>query len=619
MKNTRVYILVAIVFVALTAFCFDALAAPNVPTMQTNKPFVLRDTADNETDYSTLSEAMNALKDKSGSFTLYLMRDYDASNEETVYQTGDYNLLVRSGQENEIFTLTNKKDFHFKLDDTITNTYNDIVLDGGANDENNEAGGGLFLQSEAKATIGKGCTMQRCSARIDEDYNKYFPISPITLEDENTKLIIKDAKIINNYCPHKDGMGIIEVSSNATVQIFNSLVEKNICSGLMTAPVIRMRQNGLLEIKNSKFIGNQAIYGGVIANYGSNLYISDSEFTSNISSSGGAIYYSIGPIFNLKNCTFTNNIGGGHGGAIYAKYCEQLKIDNCVFDSNLTGNWGGAIHFEDVEDAKINNCNFTNNSAYSQGGALNIYSSKVSISNSTLSNNGTTGEIDGLKIHPILGGAIFVSSGDSLDIQNCELTGNSAKYHGGAIFAYNYSGMSGGYDEEQKNEYSNITIDDKTIFENNITTLCGYSLPPKNYKELSNLKFNRNSFTGKGYPNVLKLDKSLLNNYDINYECPGFAYMFDANGGKFSDGSSKRVTDYLSPGEVYTIFSDVPQKGSSEFLGWKDENSYFMFSEDDYGNIIFWEEKDDVLYQPEDPLPYTYPTRNRVFKAKWKE
>lgn len=578
MKTLQRYIIVAVVFAVLTAFCSYALAAPNVPTMQTNKPFVLRDSANNETDYATLSDAMNALQGKSGNFTLYLMKNYDASNENTVKQKGDYDLLVRSGQEGQVFTLSNTKNFHFILDDTVKNTYNDIILDGGATDLYSATSGGILLNSKSNATIGKGCTVQRCIANPKK--GGFFPA--ITLSDADTKLTVEKGAIIQNNFSPRNGTSIIYVNRKAT-----------------------------LDIKGGLFTKNTGGAGGVIYSNDGKIYIENAEFINNLANnSGGVIYLNGSQIQNgvcdIKNSTFKNNFAG-RGGVLYTEYHDKLNIIDCVFDSNLSGDWGGCLLLKGVQQGKIDNCTFTGNYTYDygHGAALHITSSDITVSNSTLKNNGK-GVINGSEQSTRFGGAIFLEGNENkVHLKNNKLIGNTVAESGGAIFSFTFSGNLYNYDYEQKKvydgygyyePYSDLIIDDDNVFSDNFATY-GYSLPPKNYKNFTNLKFKSNSFTGKGYPAAMHLDDNLFNNYDLNFQLAKYKYGFVTKGGRFSDETSERVTDFLQLGDEYTIFSDIPEKGYSEFLGWEDEEG--------------------KLHQPGEKLPPA--TRNRLFIAKWND
>ncbi|MEA4956251.1 MAG: hypothetical protein VB038_00810, partial [Methanobrevibacter sp.] len=119
---------------------------------------------------------------------------------------------------------------------------------------------------------------------------------------------------------------------------------------------------------DSTFIGNNAtIHGGAIYNVGSNFFVNDSIFTSNIalSNSGGAIYNS-GINSSVNNSTFTYNFAN-RGGAIYNSGSD-FSVSDSAFENNFA-NRGGAIYNYVGSDFFVSGSTFTDNSA-NQGGAI---------------------------------------------------------------------------------------------------------------------------------------------------------------------------------------------------------------------------------------------------------
>lgn len=124
MKNVRFFILIAfaVVLATLTVFTFSVLAEPEIfdsPQIlaDTDENFVLRDNINGtETAYSNLGDPLESLKNKSGNYTLYFMRDYTTNNfRDFVTQRGTYTLLVRSAGNNT-YTYKSTRFRHFRLD-----------------------------------------------------------------------------------------------------------------------------------------------------------------------------------------------------------------------------------------------------------------------------------------------------------------------------------------------------------------------------------------------------------------------------------------------------------------------------------------------------------------------
>ena len=316
MKNARICILVAvaIIFTAITAFAFEALAAPADPKIydspqiltDTTETFVLRDNINNtETAYDKLFYALESIQNSSGNYTLYLMKDYDSSADphDNDYpkglhwsQNGSYILHVRSAGT-KAHTLTNTYNNHFTLGGNVENIFENIILDGG------DKYGGLSLSGNSHATIGDGCIMQKLQS-VDDGGGVMY--SPIMLRDKNTKLTIKGTAIIKD----------------------NNSIGTN-CKG-----IIHIIDIGTLEIDGGSFYNNHGNFGGVISGFSAKITINNATFKDNIADVSGAVIsaYQDSDIKINNNCVFTNN-KSVNGGAIFVR-SSKLEINLLIFKNN---------------------------------------------------------------------------------------------------------------------------------------------------------------------------------------------------------------------------------------------------------------------------------------------
>lgn len=121
-----------------------------------------------------------------------------------------------------------------------------------------------------------------------------------------------------------------------------------------------------LSITGTQFIENQATgKGGAIFwyNFETNdregaLKIDDSEFASNTSKLGGAIYAESD--MNVKGTVFNGNKATGEGGAIYV-YKETTTLGNVAFSENTSGVAGGALYITEDATVNIKDVAFANN------------------------------------------------------------------------------------------------------------------------------------------------------------------------------------------------------------------------------------------------------------------
>lgn len=175
-----------------------------------------------------------------------------------------------------------------------------------------------------------------------------------------------------------------------------------------TADVTKPGGGGALFIAGSVvsfdgcvFIGNTSLTGGgVMTALDSRIYITGCHFTGNRcdlpghspNAPGGAVY-SYNSQLEIANSVFENNRAGYVGGAVYDAApwtsSEQLvEIKNCLFynnaalrDPSVSFNapaLGGAVHVEENITLNINNCNFTGNVS-SQAGAVSTYRSVANV------------------------------------------------------------------------------------------------------------------------------------------------------------------------------------------------------------------------------------------------
>lgn len=142
-------------------------------------------------------------------------------------------------------------------------------------------------------------------------------------------------------------------------------------------------------ISNSTFTGNRATYGGAIQN-GGTMSIVACRFEGNLAfedgggfGGGGAVIHS-GTLLTIEDSTFVNNSSGDYaGGALILN--SDYTIDRSSFIGNTTANYGGAI-IQFAGSGVVSASMFTGNSART-GGAISAYGGDLKLINSTISGN----------------------------------------------------------------------------------------------------------------------------------------------------------------------------------------------------------------------------------------
>ena len=354
---------------------------------------------------------------------------------------------------------------------------------------------------------------------------------------------IKNTSFTKNESKNGGGAIFINHNSNVTTKVSNSIFTENTSNAFGGG--IYLGKNGKLEVSESEFAKNQAVYGAGISSAAdvsidtnlSNIKVEGTSFTENEALEGGGIFTAFPT--EISTSIFTKNIAHVH---------PQDDQKNPHFSGV-----GGAIRVMDNKTT-IKGSTFEENVAFGSGGAIGI--------NGLIRDN--DGKITGIKQNikvEISGGTRFIGN-------ICNVG------QGGAIYTIPYL-----YDIEDQesdvpeatlkaNAYQNLSTADDTVFKDNVA-LSGFVDPPANYKDFNeNLKFARNSFT-----DVLSkqtVAKSLLNNYDVNYKNDNLSAFFDPNGGEFKDGDNPKDIRVVNgeKGKEITLLG-APKWEGHKFRGWK--------------------------------------------------
>lgn len=454
---------------------------------------------------------------------------------------------------------------------------------------------------------------------------------------------LKGGTFEGNQCA---GNGGAISQSKGKLDVVESTFTGNGCPGQGGAVYVGSKVQA--NFKDAKFSGNQSNKGGGgIYIHWSNpneVGVKSCEFDGNSSYAGGGIYVNVKSKVKVEDCKFKENIGFNGAGISTGTYIPwiddkcKLIINNSTFDDNQAFSGGGVFtafptgiksstftkneaqihkrdnqsnpHFSGIGGAvsvmygvtDIDACTFTENNAYGSGGAINING----VNRDKDDDKKITGLKDNVKVN-IKGGTVFE--------KNYVLVGQ-----GGAIhtipYLYDLGDQTSDVDLKAA-AYQNLSIAADTVFKGN-WALSGFVDPPENYRDFTELQFERNSFT-----DVLKdkpVAKSLLNNYDVNYKNPKISAYFDPNGGEFTDPNNKDpkavkvITD--DKGKEITV-PGAPKREGYKFLGWKgtryiSEDKFKALKEELQEQL----KKTEKVYQPGDKFKLDV---NFIFVAQWEK
>ena len=298
--------------------------------------------------------------------------------------------------------------------------------------------------------------------------------------------------------------GVYKGKNNTNIFINKSINIKGkgskvVIDGERKNQIMVINENVKVSLSKLKFTNGRAMEelfdraSGAAIDSGGTITVNNCTFTNHKSSYAGAI--SIFGKCTIKNSKFINNSAVVNGGAIQSSSFSELTISKCTFKDNKANDGGGAIWSQDLT---ISTCTFTNNKAVN-GGA--IYSFGVLTVNKCSFKNNNGGAIYSIEKTIIKtssfknnkgshGGAI---SGDgNMTVTSCNFTKNTAKYHGGAIYAHN--------ELEYSPQYLGYLTVSKCIFNDNRVAMRGGAIFNKDFKTLkiTNSQFKKN-IAGKIY------------------------------------------------------------------------------------------------------------------------
>ena len=236
----------------------------------------------------------------------------------------------------------------------------------------------------------------------------------------NATLYVEGTTFVGNIV--LGGGGAINAQQQVQLLMTNCTVDDNIS---LLGGGVATGGNVTLDIRDTKFTGNRAaIQGGAISiDQQSYLRTTDCTFKYNRAEEiGGAIYGDFQVVLEINGSLFRNN-SALQGGAINAQQQVNLSLRNCKFEHNFASGLGGAIIVGISVKLKIQETNFfTGNDAHF-GGALYVVQSIGYVVLSVFDSNSAKS----------LGGAVFMESKSSLQLENTTFTNNNAT-DGGAIY-----------------------------------------------------------------------------------------------------------------------------------------------------------------------------------------
>lgn len=288
--------------------------------------------------------------------------------------------------------------------------------------------------------------------------------SGVTIKDaRDTNVLLKDLTIEKNE--GKKGGGV-HIENSQDVTIDHCIIQ----------------DNKTTEVSKNGTDVSLGAGGGVFVSNNSNVTITDSEIRNNTGTRGGGIYVD-NSIVEVEDSTIDNNTANdvpsdsptsnkGVGGGIYSFDSTLTVTDSTISNNTAEGHvglfkyksngrlWssafgkggGGICAVGKKSDVTLDGVTVTDNKAtYNKGvgGGINAQGGKLTVTDSTISNNEARGN----------GGGIASEEGNVLNVSDSTIQGNTGNNGGGIHFGERF----------EKTDPTTATITDTKILDNKST------------------------------------------------------------------------------------------------------------------------------------------------------
>lgn len=253
---------------------------------------------------------------------------------------------------------------------------------------------------------------------------------------------LNNRAVANEYNPGNGAA--LYITRKAEVTVTGCTFQGN--TAAQNAGGIAIHGESVVQLTDSNFTENTAVFGGGIYTTGATANLSNVTFTKNAAvadanganGNGGGLYI-FGTTVNLVNVDMVENTAANNAGGIYQGYCDITVDGDCEFTGNHADGHGGAFYLTYQSNADGTKSGsvltatgtvFKNNTALA-GGAVSIRSAcQADLTDVVFEGNGATGtgnDSEG-------GGAVYVGFG-VLNLTNVTAKENHSAGHGGVVVA----------------------------------------------------------------------------------------------------------------------------------------------------------------------------------------
>ena len=307
--------------------------------------------------------------------------ELDNANDAVALTNPDDNILTSTSQNDNILISTN----HYN--DTITSTAsNENVLNSNTNG---------YVASSNSENILRDSSDYYVNASLSKDGNgsinsPYNSLNSSRIKNNSNYHISNGEYYLNQRYTSSslklDNVSFIGQSAEGTFLYFNSSIKtlnrasfKNITLVLIS----HISNSGILNAENTVFINSSKSsrdFGGAIYST-SQTNINNCTFINNTGEYGGAIYIENAKL-DIRNSKFIENQAYNYGGAISGENNAEIIIKNTSFNGCFSQNdAGGAIYLKSKSTLKLTNSYLESNNAEYAGASVYYMYGTLSLEN----------------------------------------------------------------------------------------------------------------------------------------------------------------------------------------------------------------------------------------------
>jgi len=224
-------------------------------------------------------------------------------------------------------------------------------------------------------------------------------------------------------CNTSQGLGAGIYTAGQILIVDANLIANVISSGKNRGGGLYIRQEGDVDISDSRIYENSAFRGGGIYVYGGKIICNNCDYTSNTGGYGGGLEITSSGTGSCSQSRFDKN-NATHGGGAILFGSNGVAVMDCNFIENRA-HYGGAVYCTSGNRSLFDRCHFFGNNAYiNYGGCLVLRQSRSVFSRCSFIRSSAK----------TYGGMAYIYQDDASVFEQCTIDEATAGEDGGAFY-----------------------------------------------------------------------------------------------------------------------------------------------------------------------------------------